>query len=195
MIIILYGLNAVGKSTTARDLAGRMKRAAYVEADLLKYMIAGGLVAWSAGQRPSENREEHRAQIALKNRNTALLAGSFDDAGFDCVIEGLHITEGPGTGWIEEHLDGHEVRCVALVCDPEIVMARRLERDGVTGNADEYAEWRKTAMLSESGFDYVVDTSVLPVHACVSACAEALGIEVTESATAMGVDWEVIKGT
>ena len=41
MIIILFGPNAVGKSTVGRELAGRMKRAAYVEADLLKYFVAG----------------------------------------------------------------------------------------------------------------------------------------------------------
>lgn len=120
MTIVMYGPNAVGKSTTGRELAGRMKHAAFVEADLIKYLVAGGLVAWSAGLRPRKHPDEYRIQCDLKTKNTALLACNFDDYGFDCVIEGLTMNEGPNTGWAEEHLTGHDVRYVAVVCDPGI---------------------------------------------------------------------------
>ena len=194
MIIIMFGLNAVGKSTAAQELAGRMKRGAYVEADLLKYLVAGGLVAWSAGLRPRKHPEEYRAQIALRNKNVAVLACNFADSGFDCVVEGLdRETEGPGTGWAEKNLVGHDVRCVAVVCDPEIAMQRLLERDGHTREISEYIEWQQEVSLADSGFDYVMDTSTLSIHDGVSRCAAALDIEVTETASAMGVEWEVVK--
>ena len=170
-----------------------MKHAAYVEADLLKYFVAGGLVAWSAGLRPPKHPEEYRVQIALMTKNTALLACNFGAFGFDCVIEGLDLSEGPGTGWAEENLVGHDVRYVAVVCNSDVALQRLQERDGTTRDASEYIEWQKTATLAESGFDYVMDTSTLLIHDCVTACAEALNIDVIESASAMGVEWDIVQ--
>mgnify|MGYP001398931554 CR=1 FL=1 len=194
MIIIMFGPNAVGKSTSAQELAGRSKRGAYVEADLLKYLVAGGLVAWSAGLRPRKHPEEYRAQISLRNKNAAVLACNFDDSGFDCVVEGLdRETEGPGTGWAKENLVGHDVRYVAVVCDPEIAMQRLLKRDGHTQEISEYIEWQEEVSRADSGFDYVMDTSALSIHDGVSECAAALDIETTETASAMGVEWEIVK--
>ena len=170
-----------------------MKHAAYVEADLLKYLVAGGLVAWSAGLRPREHPEEYRAQIALRTKNAALLASNFGSFGFDCVIEGLDLGEGPGSGWAEENLTGHDVRYVAVVCSPDVALRRLQERDGTTRDANKYIEWQKTANAAESGFDHVIDTSTLPVHDCVSACGAALNAEVTASASAMGVEWDIVQ--
>ena len=195
MIVMMFGPNAVGKSVTGRELAGRMKRAAFVEADLIKYFVAGGLVAWSAGLRPRKYPEEYRVQCELKTKNAALLACNFGAFGFDCVVEGLELSEGPGTGWAEENLVGHDVRSVAVVCDPGVVLERLRERDGEGSIRDvsKYIEWNKAASLADSGFDYVMDTSTLPVHDCVSACAAAFGIDVTQSASAMGVEWDIVQ--
>ncbi|NKB67865.1 MAG: AAA family ATPase [Candidatus Latescibacteria bacterium] len=193
MVIILFGPNAVGKSTVGRQLAGRMQRAAYVEADLLKYFVAGGLVAWSAGLRPRQHPEEYRVQIELMTKNTALLAGNFGAYGFDCVIEGLDLSEGPGSGWAEENLAGHDVRYIAVVCNADIALQRLKERDGITRDGSEYTNWLETAARKESGFDYVMDTSTVAVHDCVTACAKALNIDVVDSAAAMGVEWDIVQ--
>ena len=51
--------------------------------------------------------------------------------GFSCVIEGLEDECEPGTGWIEEHLDGLQVLTVALVCDLPTLEARWADREGL----------------------------------------------------------------
>jgi chloramphenicol 3-O-phosphotransferase len=194
MIILIFGPNAVGKSTTARELAAHMKRCAYVETDLLKYLIAGGLVAWSAGLRPKKHPEEYRRQIALRDANAAALARNFTEYDFDCVIEGLDLEiVGPCTGWAEEHLPGLEVRYIAIACDPEIAMNRWMERDGVTGDINRYIEWQKTVANPDSGLDYVLDTSTKPVDECIAECAAALGTSLAETALAYGVEWDTVK--
>lgn len=196
MIIIMFGPNAVGKSTSARALAGRMERGTRVEADVLKYFVVGGLVAWSGGKRPRKHPDEYREQISLRNKNAAALACNFDDFGFDCVVEGLDLeSEGPGTGWAEENLVGRDVRYVAVVCGPDIVQKRLRERGDAPRDVNEYIKWQESASLTDSGFDYVMDTSTLSIHACVSACATALNIEVTETPSVVGVESEVVKGS
>ena len=195
MIILMFGPNCVGKSSAARELAGRMNRAAYVETDLLKYLVAGGLVAWSAGLHPRKDPKEYRHQIALMTKNAALLACNFGAFGFDSVVEGLAFSEGPGSGWAEENLPGHDVRYVAVSCSPDVAIERAKERDGVIRDPTEYIEWQETVAHPTSGFDYVMDTSTLPIRDCVAACAAALQMEIAASPSAMGVEWDIVKAT
>jgi cytidylate kinase len=193
MVILIFGPNAVGKSSVGRELAGRMKRAAYVESDLLRYFVAGGLVAWSAGLKPKSHPEEYRHQLAMSTKGAALLACNFGAFGFDCVIEGLDPTEWKGTGWAEEHLVGHDVIYIAVVCNPDVVIKRLQERDGTTRDVNEYIEWKKTANLPASGFDYVLDTSTMSIRECVEKCGEVFKIDVNESASAKGVEWDIVQ--
>lgn len=172
MIIIMFGPNALGESTVGRELAGRMQRAAFVEADLIKYFVAGGLVAWSAGLKPRKHPDAYRVQCELKTKNTALLACNFDDHNFDCVIEGLDVSsEGPKTGWAETNLSGHDVCNVAVVCEPDVAWKRLQERDGDRSTRDgrQYIEWQEEANSRLSGFDHVMDTSTLSIDDCVTA--------------------------
>ena len=79
---LITGVPGAGKTTVARELAGRFPRSAHIEVDLLREMVASGYTG--PGEPPLA---ESDAQLALGARNAALLAGSFLEAGFTPVID------------------------------------------------------------------------------------------------------------
>ncbi len=54
VVLLLFGANCTGKSTIGRLVAGRLPRCAFIEVDALRYLVVGGLVAYSAGIPPSQ---------------------------------------------------------------------------------------------------------------------------------------------
>ncbi len=128
--ILLFGPGCVGKSTIGRALAHRLPHCAYIEVDELRYKVAGGLVALSAGTNPGEDPAEYERQSALGERNAVALCHGFAEEGFSSVVEGLGENCLPGTGWIEEHLRT-QVRSALLVCSDE-----ELERRWPLDNRD-----------------------------------------------------------
>ena len=102
--ILLFGPGCAGKSTIGRALAHRLPRCAFIEVDELRYKVAGGLVALSAGKHPDEDPEEYARQSALGDRNAVALCHGFGEDGFSSVVEGLDDDRQPGTGWIEAQL-------------------------------------------------------------------------------------------
>ena len=87
------------------------------------------------------------------------------------------------------------MRYVAVVCKPDVALKRLQERDGDGSTRDgrQYIEWQEEATSRQSGFDHVMDTSTLLIHDCVTACAEALNIPLSDAASAMGVEWDIVQ--
>lgn len=193
MIILMSGPNAVGKSTTASALAGHMKRGTYLEGDLLRVFVMGGLCAWSGGLPPWKHPVEYREQLDLRNLNAITLAANFERNGFHSVIEGLDAdTIGPGTGWMDEHIPGLDVRHVAVICDPSLTQQRLIDRGDKPRDLEEYSGWLKEVENADPSFDHVLDTSSKTTMECVQECAAAFDIELDEQ-TVFGIDWNVIR--
>ena len=78
---LITGIPGAGKTTVSRLLAGRLARSAHIEADRLQQLIVSGAL-WP----DQEPHDEAMRQLDLRARNAALLAESFDQAGFVPVI-------------------------------------------------------------------------------------------------------------
>lgn len=117
-ILVVSGLPGAGKSTTARELAGRLTRSAHVEADRLHDLIVSGAVEPG----PDGIDAAAQVQLDLRLRNACLLARSFDDAGFTAVVDDIVL--GDAVGLVREELAGRRWGFVMLLPDFEHVRAR-----------------------------------------------------------------------
>ena len=79
--VLLFRPSCAGKSTLGRAVAGRLSRCAFIEVDALRYMVRGGLVAYSRGTPPWEQPEEYKRQRRLGVENAVRLARGFAAAG------------------------------------------------------------------------------------------------------------------
>ncbi len=157
---LLFGHNCAGKSEVGRALAAQLDRCAFIEVDELRYMIFGGLVAWSRGASPLEYPDEYARQCALGERNAVALCRLFAEQGFSSVIEGLGDRCRPDTSWIRESFDSLPVRTAAVVCDSEVLSARLVRRGwkqpADVGAALDQSEWYRR---NAERFDYLLDTT------------------------------------
>ncbi|MDQ3706411.1 MAG: chloramphenicol phosphotransferase CPT family protein [Chloroflexota bacterium] len=115
-IIVVTGIQAAGKSTVARLLAGRFERGVHVEADALQRMIVSG-GEW-VGE-PGPPSVEAGRQLRLRLRNMCLLGKSFYDNGFSVVLDDIII----GERWdhLQEDLQGYPFTLVVLAPRVEVV--------------------------------------------------------------------------
>ena len=119
-VVLVIGIQAAGKSTVGRLLAGRCRRGAFIEGDELWQMVVGGRADMA-----DPPGEEALRQLALRYRHGAMLAGSFVAAGFVAVhVDNMY---GPA---VARHLDAIEVpkSLVVLRPRPEVVAAREASR-------------------------------------------------------------------
>ena len=171
-IILIFGPSGAGKSTLARRLAAKLPRCAHIEVDALRYMVAGGLVAWSGGTSPALEPDEYARQCGLGMANAALLAGNFFAHGFSSVIEGLEDECRPGREWAARVLPNIPCRSIVVLCN-EDVLRQRLEERGWKITPDKLAElawYRANAAL----FDFTVDTTSTAPDAAVEALLSKL---------------------
>ena len=118
---LITGVPGAGKTTVARELAGRFPRSAHIEVDLLRDMVASGYAG--PGEPPLA---ESNAQLALGARNAALLAESFLDAGFTPVIDDVVLR--PQFAQYVAAPPRRPVRLVVLAPPVEVAIERDRER-------------------------------------------------------------------
>lgn len=123
-LILLTGTSAAGKTTVGRLLADALPTSAFVEGDAVRTMVRGG----RADMTPEPSPEALR-QLALRHRQTALLADSFHEAGFATVVEdiviGRHLVE------FVRSLRARPLHVVVLVPDEATVRRREAEREKI----------------------------------------------------------------
>jgi chloramphenicol 3-O-phosphotransferase len=159
LAILLFGPSGAGKTTTGRLLAGCFPRCAFIEVDVLRYMVVGGLVAYSGGTHPGQAPEEYLRQCWLGVGNAARLTQGFAAGGFSSVIEGLEDDCRPGSGWAARAFGGLPVFHVALYCGEE-ELARRWQARGWGDHLPQRAldelRWYREY---QAAFDCAVDTT------------------------------------
>jgi len=174
MIVLLFGPNCTGKSTVGKDLAGMLPRCAFIEVDVLRYMVVGGLVAYSAGVHPTQQPDEYKRQCRLAVGNAVRLAHGFAEYGFSSVIEGLEDECRPGDEWAERNFPAFTVANVAMTCD-EIELTKRWTERGWGNRLPEVVrdslQWYRD---NASRFDIVVDTTHDPPEVNTSKVAGEL---------------------
>lgn len=120
-LILLTGTSAAGKTTVGRLLADALPASAFIEGDAVRTMVRNG----RADMTPEPTAEALR-QLALRYRQTALLADSFHEAGFATVVEdvivGHHLVE------FVRSLRARPLHVIVLVPDEDTVRRREAER-------------------------------------------------------------------
>jgi predicted kinase len=168
-IIVVTGIQAAGKSTVARLLAGLFERGVHVEADALQRMIVSG-GEW-VGE-PGPPSAEAGRQLRLRLRNMCLLGKSFYDHGFSVVLDDIII----GERWdhLREELEGYPFSLVVLAPQIAVVQHRDTYRDKQPLGAHwaEYLddELRKTMSGTGTWIDSSTQTPDETVDAIVARC-------------------------
>ncbi|SHG02953.1 AAA family ATPase [Streptoalloteichus hindustanus] len=121
-LIVITGISASGKTTVGRLLADSFSRGAFVEGDLVREMVRTGRVDMSPD--PSDDA---LAQLRLRYRQSAALADSFHEAGFDTVVEDVIIGE-ELPGYLAA-LRTRPAHLVVLAPAPAAVVGREHGRD------------------------------------------------------------------
>jgi predicted kinase len=158
-VVLIFGVNAVGKSSLGRNLAARLPRCAFIEVDELRYKVIEGLVAHSGGIQPHLDPDGYSLQCDMASRNAILLARGFSDHGFSSVIDGLQERYARRQAWLASQLPSARLIKVGLFCDGRTLRMRRVERGWhpklPKGTSQKLNWYRK----NRGGFDCVIDTA------------------------------------
>ncbi|WP_156756781.1 AAA family ATPase [Actinokineospora pegani] len=122
-VYLVVGIPGSGKSTVARELAGRFPRGAHIECDLVQGMIVAG-----ARSPVPEGDAEADRQLLLRARNASVLARSFHAAGVVPVIDDV-VVRAEHLDYYRRQLKGLPVRLVVLAPEPGVAARRIAERD------------------------------------------------------------------
>ncbi|MCK9486810.1 MAG: AAA family ATPase [Dehalococcoidia bacterium] len=156
---LITGIPGVGKSTVARDLAGRLERAAHLEGDALGEQVVSGRVL--PGEEP---RDESDRQVELVIRNQCLLARSYAEAGFtpvmDYVVSTRHLLDA-----YRHYLMGAALHLVVLAPGASVALERDGQRTKTAASDWTHLEPRFRKELGELGL--WLDTADLSVHETV----------------------------
>lgn len=127
-IILITGLMAAGKSTVAQALAERLLKSVHLRGDLFRRMIVNG-----QAEMGFELSAEALAQLQLRYRLAAMVAGEYLAAGFTVVYQDIIL--GEGLVEVLSLLAHHPLYLVVLCPSPAAVAAREAGRNK-TGYGD-----------------------------------------------------------
>jgi chloramphenicol 3-O-phosphotransferase len=137
-IILITGIMASGKSTTAQRLAERLSKSVHLRGDVFRRMIVSGQAKIEAPL--SESALE---QLRLRYRVAASAAHIYCDAGFTVVYQDVIL--GPILSEVVEILKGkHPVYVIVLCPSAEVVTQREARRHKVG-----YTSWSPDSLDRE----------------------------------------------
>lgn len=176
-VVAVFGVNCVGKTAVGRALAERMSRAALIEIDGLRYMIVGGLVAFSGGASPLDEPDEYERQCELGLANAVMLARSFLSGGFSVVLDGLSDQCRPPWGWTARTFPDHRTVDVLLTCTERELVRRGADRGWWTDTLPEgVATQLAHDRANGSQYTCAIDTTGRSASAVAEAIARHIGI-------------------
>lgn len=133
-VFVISGIQAAGKSTIARLLAGRFEYGVHLEADALQKMIVSG-GEWVS--KPGEPAGEAARQLQLRLKHMCLLARSFYEAGFTVALDDLIL----GERWHELQAGLQDIPFTLVVLAPRVETV--LKRDENRAKATLGEEWAR----------------------------------------------------
>jgi gluconate kinase len=169
-VVLIVGVPGAGKTTVARELAGRFERAACIEGDLVQHhFTVSGLVG--PGGSPTEEAER---QLRLRWRNCAQLARNFWAAGFTAVVE--HAAS--RRYWIEQFLAETGPAPLSLVVlAPDAATAARRDGERTTKQVAHLFTHMDAELRQDlAGVGWWLDTSAMTVAETVDAVL-AVGLD------------------
>lgn len=120
-VLLITGIQAAGKSTVAKLIAGQLPRSVHLRGDLFRRMVVGGRAEMS----PPPSAEAIR-QLRLRHQLTAEVADRYFEAGFTVVAQdivlGSYLTE------IVDRIHSRPLLVVVLAPQPDAVAAREAGR-------------------------------------------------------------------
>ncbi len=148
--VLLGGPAGTGKSSLALAWCEKRDRAAHVDLDEIRHMIAGGFAD------PQQRGIEQTAQFELAARQCVSLARNFGQDGFDVVIEATFLPDEYRASW-KQLLMGLDPILVVLTPDLDTALARSSARDKnvlETHTRTQHAaclEWPEESRLDTTG--------------------------------------------
>ncbi len=121
-IALLTGLCGAGKSTLARALAERRKKAVVIPIDDLRDFVISGCADPTA-----EWTDETHLQFRIAHKAAARMAADYADAGFDVFLDQLTFPEAVRDE-IEPHLGSHQLKVLLLMPSVREAQARNAMR-------------------------------------------------------------------
>lgn len=176
-IVLITGAAAVGKTTTARALAGAFPRSIHLPVDDVRHMVVGGM-AWPG----PDWHDALIEQVALARGAVIRTAGDYAAAGFSVVIDDFF--DPLGMREYRSMLTGPETIAVLLHPSEAVARRRNAERNGGVPNPmDERAIGHAYGFLGPALDELtadgwlVLDTTDLDVQATVEAILDRLGLD------------------
>ena len=149
-VVIISGPAGVGKSTTAKQLAQKMKRSAYVSGDDISHMTVSGR------ERPWESERAND----LVWKNIVAVTENFLEAGYDVVVDWVAFWKDVKrytAQWIEQ---GVEVRYVILWAEQDVHVQRDLHRPTDSQMGERVIILRNEFLSSGAPERYYLDNTV-----------------------------------
>jgi predicted kinase len=121
-LILVTGIMASGKSSTAQRLAERLSPSVHLRGDAFRTMIVNG-----REERFVPPSEEALQQVDLRYRISAAAAALYLEAGFHVVYQ--DVIFGIALRNVARRLARHDLRVVVLCPRPDVVAARDAKRE------------------------------------------------------------------
>ncbi len=179
---LLTGVPGAGKTTVARELAGRFERAAHVPADAIGAMVLAGNTPPrppedEGGEAGSVEGGEQDRQLLLRARNAARLCDSFFAAGFTPVLDDVVVHRLQLDHYLEQ-IRSRPLMLVVLAPRPEVVLERDAARERhKRGLAPEWDFLEAALRTDLDGAGLWIDSSDLSPAETVDAILAAVDAE------------------
>lgn len=120
-VILITGLMAAGKSSVAQLLAEQLPKSVHLRGDVFRRMIVAGRMEMGV-----ELNAEAYAQLRLRYRIAAMVAGQYVQAGFTVVYQDIIL--GQDLAEVVQYYQQHRLYVVVLSPRPDVIAARETGR-------------------------------------------------------------------